>query len=322
MSGGRVILPRQVSWLTTAATPRDQWLQVRRQGIGGSDAAAILGRSGLRTAADVWLEKTGRTGGQTGTRRMRWGQLLEDVIAREWAARDECTIRRCGTVADPLHPWRLASLDRVVLVPRTLRAASLLEVKTTSERWATEVGDEGLADAFNPQVQWYLGITGLEDAYLAVLVGGQELRELAIRFDIDMWHRLCDAADAFWHDHVLADVCPPVDYADSSGLNAWPASNGTERVADPELLELLALRQMVRAEAKELTADADLLDAAVKARMGEATELVDGSGRVVATWREQASTRVDVAALKDAGLYQEYSVSGTTRVLRVKKERL
>lgn len=315
----RVIFPRRVDWLTTASTSRDQWLAVRASGLGGSDVAAIMGRSGFRTAADVWLEKTGRTGGQASTRRMRWGQLLEDVIAREWAARDQCTIRRCGTVADPLHPWRVASLDRAVLVPRSMRAASLLEVKTTSERWASDVGDEGLAAAYNLQAQWYLGITGLEDAHVAVLVGGQELRELTIRFDIDVWHELCDTAEQFWHHHVLGDVCPPVAPADTTALNAWPAEPGTEATADGDVLELLALRELVRAEVKDLETSADLLDAAIKAHLGAATELVDAGGRTVATWRPQSSTRVDVAALKDDGLYQQYSTTSSTRVLRIKK---
>ena len=314
----KVIFPRRVTHVTTAGAPRDQWLTARRAGLGGSDIAAILGTSPHRTAIDVWMDKTGRHDGGQPTPRMRWGSLLEDTIATEWARRDECRIRRCGMVADPAHPWRLASLDRAILVPGTMRAASLLEVKTTTERWASDVGDDGLAAAYQAQTQWYLGITGLEWAHVAVLIGGQELRELRIQFDIDVWHTLCETAARFWADHVIADVCPPVEWRDASTLNRWPAQGGAI-LADGDVLDLLRLRDLVRAELRDLEADADLLDAAIKAQLGAATDLVDAAGRTVATWRPQSTTRVDVAALKDAGVYEQFASVSTTRVLRVRK---
>lgn len=317
---GRVVFPRQVRWLTTAATPREDWLQARRQGLGGSDVAAILGRSAWRTPMDVWLEKTGRSNGEPESERMRWGTLLEDTVAKEWASRDACSIMRLGTVADPVKPWRTASLDRAVLVPRTRRAASLLEVKTTGHT-AADLTDLQLAARYQWQAQWYLGITGLEYAHIAVLVAGQELRDLTVQFSIDDWYEATDAADTFWHDHVLTDTPPPVSAGDHEGLNVWPAEQGAEVTAGPVLAELVELRRAVRAEADSLRADADLLDAAIKAHMGAATELVDAAGRTVATWRQQASTRVDTAALKDAGLYQEYSTRSVTRVLRIKEGR-
>ena len=43
----------------TLDMPRDKWLELRRQGIGGSDAAAIMGLNPWKTPMDIWLEKTG-----------------------------------------------------------------------------------------------------------------------------------------------------------------------------------------------------------------------------------------------------------------------
>ena len=39
----------------------DEWLKVRSKGIGGSDAAAIIGKNPYKSNLDLWREKTGRT---------------------------------------------------------------------------------------------------------------------------------------------------------------------------------------------------------------------------------------------------------------------
>ncbi|MBP3627125.1 MAG: YqaJ viral recombinase family protein [Clostridia bacterium] len=41
----------------TADLPEDEWLEYRRRGIGGSDAAAILGVSPFATARDLYYDK-------------------------------------------------------------------------------------------------------------------------------------------------------------------------------------------------------------------------------------------------------------------------
>ena len=40
----------------TSGLSREEWLAYRRMGIGGSDAAAILGISPVRTAADLYYD--------------------------------------------------------------------------------------------------------------------------------------------------------------------------------------------------------------------------------------------------------------------------
>ena len=43
----------------TTDLPRDEWLAYRRKGIGGSDAAAVLGISPFMTARDLYYDKLG-----------------------------------------------------------------------------------------------------------------------------------------------------------------------------------------------------------------------------------------------------------------------
>lgn len=319
MNGGRVRFPRPVRHLTSVPSGRDVWLAARRSGLGGSDIAAIIGASPWRSPVDVWLDKTGRTSGDDRiSERMRWGSLLEDTVAKEWAAGCGAKLRRVGLVADPDRPWRLASVDRAIITPGTLTAEAVLEVKTTAER-AGGTDDDTLTARYAPQVQWYLGVTGLDVAHLAVLVGGQQLHRIRVMFDPDMWLALTGAADRWWADHVVAGVCPPAVPGDSTVLNRWPADRGTTVVADPDLVDLLWLRAAVKADADELAAQVELLDAGLKRALGPADELHAADGTVLATWREQQTRRIDTAALKQAGLYDQYTRRSTSRVLRIKQ---
>ena len=48
---------RQPDVLTpTSDLTREQWLEFRRKGIGGSDAASVLGISPFRTGVDLYYE--------------------------------------------------------------------------------------------------------------------------------------------------------------------------------------------------------------------------------------------------------------------------
>ena len=65
-----------------------QWLELRRQGIGGSDAASILGISPFKTARDLYYEKLGQDSHIPDE--FQWvpfeiGSTLEDLVARIFA---------------------------------------------------------------------------------------------------------------------------------------------------------------------------------------------------------------------------------------------
>jgi putative phage-type endonuclease len=44
----------------TKQLPREDWLTVRKQGIGSSDASAAIGLNPYKSQLELWLEKTGR----------------------------------------------------------------------------------------------------------------------------------------------------------------------------------------------------------------------------------------------------------------------
>jgi putative phage-type endonuclease len=318
---GSVILPRQVGWLTRADTPREEWLEARRQGVGGSEVSIILGSNRWTTAYELWCEKTGRLGTRDVGEAASWGTLLEDTVAREWARRSGATIRRAGMCADPVYPWRLASVDRVVVEPGTRRAVALLEVKTTSAR-AADLTDYDLVERYAVQVLWYLGVTGLPAANLAVLVGGQQLRMLMIPADPDWYHAAGEVVDEWWSLHVTGGTAPPVTAADNPTLNRTPAQPVEAVIADTwlehQLDRLRELKHRMKADGDE----AGWIEAQIKATLGPATELHAPDGTTLATWREQTATRLDGKKLKAAlpDVWGQYTTTTTSRVLRLPKE--
>ncbi|SUA78206.1 putative phage-type endonuclease [Pandoraea pnomenusa] len=69
---------------------RDDWLEVRKNGIGGSDAAAAVGLSPYMSPLELWLIKTGRDTNlprpdpQDTTEPVFWGVMLEPIVAASY----------------------------------------------------------------------------------------------------------------------------------------------------------------------------------------------------------------------------------------------
>ena len=64
---------------------RQEWLRERKNYLGGSDLGAIAGLNPYRTALDVYLDKTSDDIREETNAAMRWGNLLEDVVAKAYS---------------------------------------------------------------------------------------------------------------------------------------------------------------------------------------------------------------------------------------------
>jgi hypothetical protein len=73
--------------VSTKQLERDQWLAIRKQGIGSSDAAAAVGLNPYCSPLELWMIKTGRDGNlpqvdpDDDSSPLYWGTLLESVVA-------------------------------------------------------------------------------------------------------------------------------------------------------------------------------------------------------------------------------------------------
>lgn len=215
----------------TLAVPPASDPAVRATGIGGSDLARILGMSRFGGAMDVWLEKRRLSAPLIESEPMRWGKLLEEPIAREYAVKTGRKVRRVNeTLRHKKHPFLFAHIDRMSSLKGT--PTRVLECKSASAFMVSDFGEPGtdqVPSDYLLQVQHYLGVTGYETADLAVLIGGQKHSVYEIPRDDELLRVAWDEAIRFWTEHVETGIPPAVD-----GSEAW-REYATSRWADQGL---------------------------------------------------------------------------------------
>jgi len=284
---------------------RAAWLRWRQKGLGGSDAAAIVGLDPFRSAMMVWLEKTGMlpVDHAAEDEPMRWGRRFESVIVEEFEQRTDLRVgaQQLGAV-HPERPHLRATLDGFVYEGQAEEAAPLgiYEAKTASRRawdWLA-----GVPDHVQVQVQHNLAVTGLGHAWVATLllspVPRLVIRELE-RDDaaIDV---LVQLEDAFWQ-RVLEQRPPAADSGEATAEALRRAFSDPVAGQSVELtaegLELVRQRSRAKAEETAAAARRQGAENALMAMLGGA-EIGLVNGREVLTWKRFEQQRLDVDALR------------------------
>lgn len=271
---------------------RQEWLAARRQGIGGSDAAAILGASRYKTRADVWLDKTGRAPEIEESQPMHWGTVLEPVIRAEYMARTGRDVIQPPMMACEEFPWMLANLDGV-------SGDRILEIKTARNDadWG-EPGTDDIPLEYSAQVHHYMIVTGLMVADVAVLIGGSDFRIYTIEADRELHQAMIEREREFWH-LVETDTMPdPVDAREVQALFA--RDNGaTVQASEAVYLACQRLKD-VRDQLKQTEAEKELLESQIKCAIGEAAA-IEIDGMTLATWKAaKDSSKFDSKAFEAA----------------------
>ena len=96
-------------------TPEEAQKRIGRRGIGGADMAALVGLSRWKSPLDVWAQKLGLVEKVVQNEPMKWGVLLEPLIAREYAERTGRRLRKIANPRHPKHNWMTAQIDRLVI---------------------------------------------------------------------------------------------------------------------------------------------------------------------------------------------------------------
>lgn len=266
---------------------RDDWLTVRKGGIGSSDAGAAVGLNPYKSQLELWMEKTGKDAGlpkidpNDETSPMYWGTLLEPIVAAHYTKRTGNRVRRVNAVLQhPREPWMRANLDREIVGASDVQ---ILECKTAGMNGA-RLWKEGVPEYIQLQVLHQLAVTGKQAADVAVLICGQELQVHRIERDETMIDQLIELERHFWR-FVELDLAPPADGSDSAdvALRAlYPRDTGLnlDLIHDLEMSaafsDLLAVRQSLATQT-QLEAQ---LKQRIQQRMGEATKAVFEGGEV------------------------------------------
>lgn len=287
-----------------------QWLHARRSGIGGSDAAAIMGLSKWKTPFQVYQDKIGEGGPDIDSEPMLWGRQLEPVIRQQYAERTGRTVYFSDAneiIRHPKHEWMLASLDGKTEDGR------VLEIKTarTASDWG-EAGTDQIPQQYLIQVQHYMAVTGLPVADVAVLIGGSDFRLYEVPADAELQAMMIEAEHEFWQQVIARNPPEPVSFADA--VARYKTGCAGEVVASESAITAIQSLKAVREQIKALEADEDAMKAVIMNALGESDTLTSG-GKVIATWKNsKPATRFDVASFKEAhpDLYAKFCTEGVS----------
>lgn len=291
---------------------REDWLQARTTGIGGSDVAAILGLSKWKTPLQVYQEKRGEIAPQADNDAMRWGRYLEPVVRQAYADQTGNEVRVLDQlVRHPLYEHMIANLDGFVIPESSPRRVFEAKTARTGDGWG-EPGSDQIPQPYLLQVQHYMAVTGFVVADVAVLIGGSDFRVYEVPEDRELQDMLCDACTEFWSRVQAGDPPEPVSYADVQARFGRSSKTGSVLAGEDVLQALRQLREL-KTQAKHLELAEEQWKAVVMKAMGDSDTLIDPQGHTLATWRAAAAPkRFDSTAFKTKhpDLYELFSAVG------------
>lgn len=295
---------------------KEEWLSIRKGYIGGSDAGAVVGLNPYKSAYSLWAEKTGKLHEFEGNTITRVGSYLEELVAQMFTEETGKKVRRKNKIlVNDEYPFACADVDRLIVGEK-----ALLEIKTTNSPVSMKKFKNGeYPESWYCQMTHYLAVTGLEKAYLAVLIECREFKVFELERDEDEIEALMSAEKDFWN-LVKTDTPPTADGMASTSetlVTLYPQSNA-ETIDlfgyDTELSQYIS----ISAEIKRLEDLKNWHANKVKAFLGEA-----GKGeneRFRASWTTSERKTLDAKRLAqehpeiDLNDYYKISTSRTFRV--------
>lgn len=295
-------------------TPREAFLAERLTGIGGSDVHHLFGLDPYGCARRLYYEKSADEPDypvdESGP--MRRGNLLEPIIAAEYA---EATGRSVETRPQLRHPeftWAVVHVDRIVDGDR------VLEIKSVGPQVFSKIKRDGLPEAYILQLQHGMFVTGLKQGAFAI---HEPVSWKLIHFDVERDEELIEQIKvqgaAFWDEksggvqpnrlEPTAIQCQSCPYRTSCQGTALLDS--VQKPEDGDVPMVYELRELVEsyAEVRGLAAEAEEMKDAAKDALADAIgtrTAIDVPGYRV-HYRPQTSLRLNEAKVKK--LVEDYN---------------
>ena len=269
-------------------TSRDQWLAERTKDITSTEAAALYGLSPYLTEFELFHQKRdGVVVSIDPNERMKWGNRLEDAIAR-------------GAAED--NGWQIEKLD-VYMRDTAARIGSSFDYEITSaygDRGILEIKnvdglqyrqnwiDDGNGSIEAPehielQIQHQMEVSGYNWTALVALVGGNELKMTIRKRDYEIGQDLRARSAAFWAS-IAANKAPSPDYVADAEFMIKKLYNKAEadRVLEAnEMLEdMIDQYNFISRELSDLEKIKDQYKAQILEKIGEASKVTSSVGTI------------------------------------------
>ena len=271
---------------------REEWLEVRKSGIGSSEVATIVGLNPWETPYQLWRRKVGIDPPKEENFAMKAGHYLEDAVSRFWhdATGRDIIKRSAGDwiIRDNKHPFLQVSPDRTYWLgeSRANDDKGILECKTTQ----MSIDADDLPKHWFCQVQYQLGVAGYTQGSLAWLCSARDFGYTDITLVPDFYEWLTDEVARFWTDNIQGGKEPDaVDVSDVL-LKYNRHTNGKSIEVSDDVFQAYLQLKDVRKELAELDERKESLEAKIKLAFTDA-EALTHDGQTIATWRSPKPSR-------------------------------
>ena len=302
----------------TKKMTHEQWVELRKSSIGGSDAAASVNMNPFGSLIALYADKKGLSKERETNEAMRLGTDLEAYVAERFTEKSGKKVRNDFFMyADDEYDFLTANIDR-----RVVGENACLECKTMSSFSGYDLEAGEIPSQYFCQVQHYMMVMGFDMAYLAILVLQRGLYVIEVKRDDDFIKQLRAAEIAFWKDHIEKDVPPEPDGSESSMAalkELYPKGYKDTQIVIPGLDRMIVDYKNLSKMADDFKQQAENAKQQICSRLGN-NEVGLGL-QYGCSWKEQSRTSIDTKRLKAElpEVYARYAKTSSTRVFRTKE---
>lgn len=293
----------------------EEWLNYRKQGIGGSDAGAICGLNLYRTAMQVYLDKTSEDTENIDNEAMRQGREFEEYVARRFMETTEKKVRKANAIFyNEDYTFMIADVDRMIVGEN-----AGLECKTVSPFMAEHWKDNKIPLSYQMQCYHYMAVTGADTWYIAALVYGREFIWHKIERDEEIIQSLIQIEKDFWENYVLKRILPSPDGSKVSDevIAEYYIQSEKNTIRLSGFDEKLKRRQELDELLKRMETEKKQIEQELKMYLGTA-EIAENE-RFRVSWKAYSTNRIDTTRLKEEEpeVYKKYLKTSQSRRFNV-----
>jgi putative phage-type endonuclease len=286
-------------------------LKIRKSGIGGSDAAAVCGKSKFRTPLDVYNDKTSDVSIISPSIAMEVGNYLEPLIVELYTKKTGNAVIFPGTqIKDIL----IGNIDGYVSSEKVI-----VEAKTAAfdYDWG-KAGTDEIPTEYLLQCAHYCHIFDIERVDIAVLFKMYDFRIYHYFRNKKLEQKLIDKEYDFWYQHVLKKN-PPRPINNQEINNYWQPVLGKTIEASPEIIDKVEALKMRKAQIDKYIQEKETLEKQIKEYMADA-EILTVSNEQAVKWSTRRINKFDNSSFsrEHPELYSKYKKESESRFFLVK----
>lgn len=303
--------------ISTEKMGREEWLALRKTGIGGSDAGTVCGINPYSSAMKLFYDKTGKEVEEQENEAMRQGHDLENYVAQRFTEATGLKVRRSNYMyRNTEYPFMIADVDRLVV-----GEDAGLECKTASAYQADKWKDGDIPLHYMLQCYHYMAVTGKRTWYIAAVILGKEFVYHKLEWDNELIESLIHAEKRFWEDYIIPQKMPNPDGSKicNEVLNQYFHSAKDKSVVklvgfDEKLDRRAEIIKQVDSLQQELT----YIEQEIKLFMQENERAFSEKYRI--SWVNVKSIRLDTKLLKQEKpeIYKEYAKPSSSRKFQIR----